>query len=128
MVLANRTGRRLLLLYDIRSLRRDGAQQEILRLHHWHVGGVAHGAQLVPRDDRLEGGPGYSHQQPVEGNGVRLVGAVALPVHDRNGDSWTSCHYWSNFEIADLDFFRSRAYQEYYKYLDRRGGFYYERV
>ena len=51
-----------------------------------------------------------------------------LPFRNRNGDLWTSCHYWSNFEIADLDFFRSRAYQEYYKYLDRRGGFYYERV
>lgn len=51
-----------------------------------------------------------------------------LPYRERHGDLWTSCHYWSNFEIADLDFFRSRSYQEYYKYLDRRGGFYFERV
>lgn len=37
------------------------------------------------------------------------------------------CHSWSNFEIADLEFFRSNAYREVFKYLDRDGGFYYER-
>lgn len=33
---------------------------------------------------------------------------------------------WSNFEIADLDFWRGEAYSAYFDYLDRRGGFYYE--
>jgi hypothetical protein len=33
---------------------------------------------------------------------------------------------WSNFEIADMDFFRSKAYMEYFDHLDRAGGFYYE--
>jgi mannosyltransferase len=47
---------------------------------------------------------------------------------DRNGDAWSLCHYWSNFEIASLDFFRSKAYQELFEYLDSTGGFYYERV
>ena len=37
------------------------------------------------------------------------------------------CHFWSNFEIADLDFFRSDAYRELFALLDRDGGFYYER-
>jgi alpha 1,2-mannosyltransferase len=34
---------------------------------------------------------------------------------------------WSNFEIADLDFWRSPAYQAYFEHLDATGGFYYER-
>ena len=47
---------------------------------------------------------------------------------DRNGDGWSLCHYWSNFEIANMDFFRGKAYQDMVEYLDRTGGFYYERV
>ncbi|KAI0393864.1 glycosyltransferase family 15 protein [Xylariaceae sp. FL0594] len=50
-----------------------------------------------------------------------------IPHRDRFGDAWSLCHFWSNFEIADLDFFRSRAYREYFEYLDKAGGFYYER-
>jgi len=37
------------------------------------------------------------------------------------------CHFWSNFEIADMNFFRSTAYQQYFSYLDSMGGFFYER-
>lgn len=33
----------------------------------------------------------------------------------------------SNFEIADLDFFRGEAYSRYFDHLDRAGGFSYER-
>ena len=47
---------------------------------------------------------------------------------DRNGDGWNMCHYWSNFEIASLDFFRGKEYQDLFEYLDRSGGFYHERV
>ncbi|PSS03540.1 glycolipid 2-alpha-mannosyltransferase [Coniella lustricola] len=49
------------------------------------------------------------------------------PLHDQYGDVWSLCHYWSNFEIADLDFFRSRQYQGLFEYLDAKGGFYKER-
>jgi len=37
------------------------------------------------------------------------------------------CHFWSNFEIASLDFWREEAYTKYFDYLDKSGGFYYER-
>ncbi|KAI0512554.1 glycolipid 2-alpha-mannosyltransferase [Xylaria bambusicola] len=50
-----------------------------------------------------------------------------LPHRDAAGDVWSLCHFWSNFEIADMDFFRSRAYQDYFEYLDKKGGFYQER-
>ena len=33
---------------------------------------------------------------------------------------------WSNFEIADMDFWRSEPYSAYFDYLDKQGGFYYE--
>jgi mannosyltransferase len=50
------------------------------------------------------------------------------PWRDAEGDEWNLCHYWSNFEIADLDFYRSKEYREFFEFLDRRGGFYFERV
>jgi len=39
-----------------------------------------------------------------------------------NGD-----HFWSNFELADFSFFRSRQYMDYFEHLDNAGGFFYER-
>ncbi|KAG8165000.1 hypothetical protein KVR01_005275 [Diaporthe batatas] len=50
-----------------------------------------------------------------------------LPHHDKLGDVWSMCHYWSNFEIADLDFFRGKNYQDLFNYLDQKEGFYHER-
>lgn len=44
-----------------------------------------------------------------------------------NGRSYNMCHFWSNFEIADLDFWRGEAYSAFFQYLDTQGGFYYER-
>ncbi|KAH8917609.1 glycosyltransferase family 15 protein [Atractiella rhizophila] len=37
------------------------------------------------------------------------------------------CHFWSNFEIGDLRFWRSKAYNDFFDHLDRAGGFFYER-
>ena len=45
---------------------------------------------------------------------------------DGNGE-YNLCHFWSNFEIADLNFFRSDTYLEYFNHLDKAGGFFYER-
>ena len=36
------------------------------------------------------------------------------------------CAVWSNFEIADMDFWRGPAYIAFFEYLDSTGGFYYE--
>jgi mannosyltransferase len=54
-----------------------------------------------------------------------------LPEIDRDnmeGEQYNMCHFWSNFEIARLDFFRSKAYQDFFDMLDRSGGFWSERV
>lgn len=44
------------------------------------------------------------------------------------GDVYNMCHFWSNFEIARLDWFRSKEYQEFFDVMDRSGGFWMERV
>lgn len=43
------------------------------------------------------------------------------------GETYNRCHFWSNFEIASLNFWRSEPYMKYFEYLDKAGGFYYER-
>lgn len=48
-------------------------------------------------------------------------------ISDDNGETYNKCHFWSNFEIADLDLWRSDAYRSYFDYLDKAGGFFYER-
>lgn len=44
------------------------------------------------------------------------------------GEKYNMCHFWSNFEIARLDFFRSKEYEEFFEMMDRSGGFWMERV
>jgi hypothetical protein len=44
------------------------------------------------------------------------------------GESYNMCHFWSNFEIARLDFFRSKEYEDFFNMMDRSGGFWAERV
>ncbi|KAJ7065502.1 glycosyltransferase family 15 protein [Mycena amicta] len=46
---------------------------------------------------------------------------------DDGGETYNRCHFWSNFEIADLDLWRGEAYTKFFDYLDHKGGFYYER-
>ena len=49
------------------------------------------------------------------------------PEHNKNASGYSTCHFWSNFEIADMEFWRSPAYEDYFNHLDRAGGFFYER-
>ena len=53
---------------------------------------------------------------------LATAGHMDLFVGD-NG-TYNNCHYWSNFEIADLDFYRSPEYIAYFDHLDRAGGFF----
>lgn len=49
------------------------------------------------------------------------------PGHRDEANGYSTCHFWSNFEIGDLDFWRGEAYERYFEHLDRTGGFFYER-
>lgn len=44
------------------------------------------------------------------------------------GEVYNMCHFWSNFEIARLDWFRSEEYNNFFDMMDRSGGFWMERV
>lgn len=56
-----------------------------------------------------------------------LTSSELRPDNNLQAHGYSTCHFWSNFEIADLSFFRSQAYQDYFNHLDRAGGFFYER-
>lgn len=57
------------------------------------------------------------------GEGIPEVDPEAM-----EGEKYNMCHFWSNFEIARLDFFRSKEYEEFFEMMDRSGGFWMERV
>ncbi|KIK51113.1 glycosyltransferase family 15 protein [Collybiopsis luxurians FD-317 M1] len=44
-------------------------------------------------------------------------------ISDDDGRTYNRCHFWSNFEIADMDFWRGPAYTALFEYLDSHGGF-----
>jgi hypothetical protein len=44
------------------------------------------------------------------------------------GEKYNMCHFWSNFEIAKLSWFRSKEYNDFFQMMDRSGGFWMERV
>ncbi|RDA94397.1 hypothetical protein CP533_2261 [Ophiocordyceps camponoti-saundersi (nom. inval.)] len=49
------------------------------------------------------------------------------PDHNRRAQGYSTCHFWSNFEVADMEFWRSPVYEDYFNHLDHAGGFFYER-
>ncbi|GFF40926.1 O-glycoside alpha-1,2-mannosyltransferase homolog 4 [Aspergillus udagawae] len=57
-------------------------------------------------------------------------GENALPEVDpeaMEGEKYNMCHFWSNFEIARLDWFRSKEYEDFFEMMDKSGGFWMER-
>ncbi|GMG19717.1 unnamed protein product [Ambrosiozyma monospora] len=48
-------------------------------------------------------------------------------IYDESKDDYNMCHFWTNFELGNLDFLRSVEYNVIFEYLDSTNGFYYER-
>lgn len=46
---------------------------------------------------------------------------------DKNSGDFNLCHFWSNFEIASLNLWRTPQYRDFFNYLDQTGNFFYER-
>ena len=44
-----------------------------------------------------------------------------------SGGEYNNCQFFSNFEIGSLNFWRDEANEAYFDWLDKAGGFYYER-
>ncbi|KAF2181943.1 glycosyltransferase family 15 protein [Zopfia rhizophila CBS 207.26] len=78
----------------------------------------------LPKDD-----PKYKKPLPEEILNSE-PGAGSLPDIDpeaMEGEKYNMCHFWSNFEIARLDWFRSKEYNDFFEMMDRSGGFWMER-
>ncbi|ESZ96247.1 glycosyltransferase family 15 protein [Sclerotinia borealis F-4128] len=56
-----------------------------------------------------------------------ITDSARRPDHNEKAGGYSTCHFWSNFEIGNMDFWRSQAYEDYFNHLDRAGGFFYER-
>ncbi|ELA41247.1 uncharacterized protein VICG_01736 [Vittaforma corneae ATCC 50505] len=69
-------------------------------------------------DSTLEFKRKYSHLIPKDKKTLQFM------FENRN---YNGCHFWSNFEIASFELFRSKSYTTYVGYLNQKGGFYYER-
>ncbi|CZT07890.1 related to alpha-1,2-mannosyltransferase [Rhynchosporium agropyri] len=52
---------------------------------------------------------------------------VAWLLDNENGGEYNNCQFFSNFEIGSLNFWRGDANEAYFDWLDKAGGFYYER-
>jgi mannosyltransferase len=79
----------------------------------------------LPKDD-----PKYKKPLPEEILKTE-PGTGSLPDIDPDameGETYNMCHFWSNFEIARLDWFRSKEYNDFFDMMDRSGGFWMERV
>ena len=48
-------------------------------------------------------------------------------ISDDGGETYNKCHFWSNFEISNLNWLRSKQYTDFFEFLDQEGGFFYER-
>ena len=46
---------------------------------------------------------------------------------NHNSGDYNNCQFFSNFEVGSLEFFRAEANEKYFDWLDKGGGFYYER-
>lgn len=68
--------------------------------------------------------PAYLHENSAR-NWVE--DSKRRPEHNEKANGYSTCHFWSNFEVADMDFWRSKPYEDYFEHLDRAGGFFYER-
>ncbi|RKO91962.1 nucleotide-diphospho-sugar transferase, partial [Blyttiomyces helicus] len=59
--------------------------------------------------------------------GISHIPPVLAAFWDEKSNVYDGGHFWSNFEIGDLRWFRSVEYGEFFDFLDRAGGFFYER-
>ena len=70
-----------------------------------------------------------TNKEPLPKNNAQawLTDSEHRPEHNKIAGGYSTCHFWSNFEIADMNLWRSPIYEAYFEHLDRAGGFFYER-
>ncbi|KAF2718103.1 glycosyltransferase family 15 protein [Polychaeton citri CBS 116435] len=87
----------------------------------------------IPPEDLPKGDPKYEDEKhkPLPEDILKTEpGQSVLEEIDPDsmeGEVYNMCHFWSNFEIARLDWFRSKEYEDFFQMMDRSGGFWMER-
>ncbi|KAG0648928.1 O-glycoside alpha-1,2 mannosyltransferase [Hyphodiscus hymeniophilus] len=78
----------------------------------------------VPADD-----PKFKHPLPEEilRGDPNHASIPEIDPEAMEGEKYNMCHFWSNFEIAKLSWFRSKEYEDFFQTMDRSGGFWMER-
>ncbi|KAK6459038.1 mannosyltransferase [Scheffersomyces xylosifermentans] len=66
----------------------------------------------------------YMKSQDISNQDAQLIDLVQ---NNNQFESYNLCHFWSNFEIADLAMFDNDRYNDFFNFLDEKGGFFYER-
>ncbi|KAL9108853.1 MAG: hypothetical protein Q9227_006384 [Pyrenula ochraceoflavens] len=92
--------------------------------------GIKYGFNMNILDDARSFPSLWSHTKSfIDGNPHFLHTEADLSwlLDTRRGFEYNNCQFFSNFEIGDLNFFRGEANEAYFEWLDRRGGFFYER-
>lgn len=83
-------------------------------------------------EEPLAESEGEEGQKPMPDEVLKADPAAGRPPQidgeSMEGETYNMCHFWSNFEIARLDWFRSPEYQAFFDMMDRSGGFWMERV
>ncbi len=72
--------------------------------------------EVFEPEEVLLGEPGRNNQE------------AEIDPEGMEGEKYNMCHFWSNFEIARLSFFRSKEYEDFFQMMDHSGGFWMERV
>lgn len=82
---------------------------------------------LWPETIKFISDPAHNQYQHPNNAVKWLRDGTHRPENFKKANGYSTCHFWSNFEIGNMEFWRSPAYEEYFNHLDRAGGFFYER-
>jgi len=76
--------------------------------------------EVPPEDD-----PNFKHPLPEEilRGDPNHASIPEIDPEAMEGEKYNMCHFWSNFEIARLSWFRSKEYEDFFQMMDRSGGF-----
>ncbi len=83
---------------------------------------------VEPQDPKKEENKDPNLPEEVLQNDPNRHAAPPIDPEAMEGEKYNMCHFWSNFEIARLDWFRSKEYNDFFEMMDRSGGFWMERV
>ncbi|KAI0031715.1 alpha-1,2-mannosyltransferase, partial [Vararia minispora EC-137] len=92
-------------------------------------GNKTHGFVLVSKEEYHTGPTFWEHVYDflAENPSLRARDNFMKFISEDGGDSYNFCRYRGSFIVTDMDFWRGDVFQSFFEYLDRKGGFYYER-